>query len=131
MKCKDCTACKRGYFKSVPDAYVCTGVPEPFVIGSYVDAECTAYPEKNNTPEQSKCKYVVACYTSASSIMFKIFDTRTEATLYINERSCAIYTHIVNEDDSNIDVNCNCRDAYARVTCGDTFWSWKLCEVKF
>ena len=51
MKCKDCSACHKGYFKSKPDDYVCTGVCEPFVI-SNIDNECTEYPEKNkeNTP---------------------------------------------------------------------------------
>ena len=51
MKCKDCDACYKGYFKSKPDDYVCIGVYEPFVI-SNIDNECTEYPEKNkkNTP---------------------------------------------------------------------------------
>ena len=51
MKCKDCSACHKGYFKSKPDDYVCTGVCEPFVIEN-IDKECTEYPEKNkeNTP---------------------------------------------------------------------------------
>ena len=51
MKCKNCDACHKGYFKSKPDDYVCTGVCEPFVIRN-IDNECTEYPEKNkkNTP---------------------------------------------------------------------------------
>ena len=51
MKCKDCDACHKGYFKSKPYDYVCTGVCEPFVIKN-IDKECTEYPEKNkeNTP---------------------------------------------------------------------------------
>ena len=42
MKCKDCDACHKGYFKSKPDDYVCTGVCEPFVIRN-IDNECTEY----------------------------------------------------------------------------------------
>lgn len=42
MKCKDCTACIKGYFKDLPNGYVCTGVPDPFVIVN-VDGECTQY----------------------------------------------------------------------------------------
>ena len=42
MKCKDCDACHKGYFKSKPDDYVCTGVCEPFVIEN-IDKECTEY----------------------------------------------------------------------------------------
>ena len=51
MKCKNCSACHKGYFKSKPNDYVCIGVKEPFVI-SNIDNECTEYPEKNkdNTP---------------------------------------------------------------------------------
>ena len=51
MKCKNCSACHKGYFKSKPDDYVCTGVCEPFVIKN-IDKECTEYPKKNkeNTP---------------------------------------------------------------------------------
>ena len=51
MKCKNCDACHKGYFKSKPDDYVCTGVYEPFVIRN-INNECTEYKEKNkeNTP---------------------------------------------------------------------------------
>lgn len=46
MKCKDCSACHKGYFKSQPDKYVCTGVPEPFVIHD-INRYCTEYPERH------------------------------------------------------------------------------------
>lgn len=46
MKCKDCDACQKGFFRSKPEAYVCTGVSEPFVIDD-INVECTEYPEKN------------------------------------------------------------------------------------
>ena len=55
MKCMECSACKKGWFKSQPDEYVCIGVPEPFVI-SDVNAECTEYPEKRT--ECVKHKYL-------------------------------------------------------------------------
>lgn len=38
MKCRNCSCAKRGYFKSLPEAYVCTGVKEPFVIKDYPNA---------------------------------------------------------------------------------------------
>lgn len=47
MKCKNCSVCKRGWFESLPDAYVCTGVLEPFVIED-IDVECTQYRERRN-----------------------------------------------------------------------------------
>ena len=48
MKCRYCDCAKRGYFKSVPEAYVCTGGKEPFVISNYPDAECTEYKDKKH-----------------------------------------------------------------------------------
>ena len=42
MKCRECNACHKGYFKSKPDAYVCTGVQEPFVIED-INNDCTEY----------------------------------------------------------------------------------------
>lgn len=45
MKCKDCECCHKGYFKSKPEAYVCIGVKEPFVIDD-INVECTEYAER-------------------------------------------------------------------------------------
>ena len=45
MKCRDCDCCHKGWFPSKPDAYVCIGVKEPFVI-SDINWECPEYPEK-------------------------------------------------------------------------------------
>lgn len=45
MRCKECPACTKGYFKSRPDEYVCTGVPEPFIIPD-ITRECPEYPSK-------------------------------------------------------------------------------------
>lgn len=42
MKRIECRCCHRGWLKSQPNSYVCTGVAEPFVI-SDVYAECTEY----------------------------------------------------------------------------------------
>ena len=53
MKCKDCPACKRGWFDYSSTDYICTGVKEPFAIKD-INAECTEY--LNNmfiTPENS------------------------------------------------------------------------------
>lgn len=46
-KCKDCEACKKGFFKSEPNAYVCIGVPKPFIVES-IDNFCSEY---NRTEE--------------------------------------------------------------------------------
>lgn len=42
MRCIDCDCCKKGWFKSKPEEYVCTGVKEPFLI-SNINEECTEY----------------------------------------------------------------------------------------
>lgn len=45
MKCIECDNCRKGWFQSKPEAYVCIGVKEPFVIAD-AGQECTEYPEK-------------------------------------------------------------------------------------
>ncbi len=56
MKCRDCEACKKGWFSSSPDDYVCIGVKDPFVIYD-INAECTEYEDKRNmTAKEYVCK---------------------------------------------------------------------------
>lgn len=47
MKCKNCNACQKGFFKSQPNKYVCIGTKNPFVIND-IEQLCTEYPEKSN-----------------------------------------------------------------------------------
>lgn len=47
MKCKECNSCKKGWFTSRPNEYVCIGVKIPFVIAD-INVECTEYPEKRS-----------------------------------------------------------------------------------
>lgn len=54
MKCRDCSNARRGWFKSLPEAYVCIGVKHPFVINNYPDAECTEYKDKYEESTISK-----------------------------------------------------------------------------
>lgn len=42
MKCSECAACRKGWFSSRPNNYVCTGVKEPFIIKD-INQECTEY----------------------------------------------------------------------------------------
>jgi len=53
MKCIECDCCYKGWFSSRPDAYVCIGVKEPFIIPD-VNAECTEYPEKRTVHVKHK-----------------------------------------------------------------------------
>lgn len=48
MKCINCNCCHKDFFHYAPDAYVCTGVKEPFIIND-INAECTEYADKRNT----------------------------------------------------------------------------------
>ena len=41
-KCKDCDCCRKGYFKSKPNEYVCIGVKNPFMIKD-INEPCTEY----------------------------------------------------------------------------------------
>ena len=47
MKCKHCDCAKKGFFSSLPESYVCTGVKEPFVI-SDINMECTEYEDRKD-----------------------------------------------------------------------------------
>ena len=42
MICKECDSCRKGFFRSQPDSYVCIGVKTPFVIDD-IYSNCTAY----------------------------------------------------------------------------------------
>lgn len=42
MKCKDCHACKKGFWAIKPEAYICIGVKEPFEIND-INNECTEH----------------------------------------------------------------------------------------
>ena len=55
MKCMDCDCCRKGFFESKPEVYVCIGVKEPFVIDN-IEKECTEYPEKNKCTAISTIK---------------------------------------------------------------------------
>lgn len=59
MKCRECEHAKRGWFKSVPEAYVCIGTKEPFVISNYPDAECTEYPDLKNKKLPTEDLFVI------------------------------------------------------------------------
>ena len=56
MKCKECSCCKKGWFKTNPDAYACIGVKEPFVIND-IEVDCTEYPEKRNEKVKRKTNF--------------------------------------------------------------------------
>lgn len=48
MKCRECDCCRKGYFQSKPESYVCIGVKEPFLIDD-INVECTEYEYKKDS----------------------------------------------------------------------------------
>lgn len=42
MKCKECVCCRKGWFLSSPNDYVCIGVKNPFIINN-INEECSEY----------------------------------------------------------------------------------------
>ena len=70
MKCKDCSACRKGFFKSDPESYVCIGVKEPFIVDN-IDHACTEYPEKNkDTREEDRIKKLIQFIEESNNIVF-------------------------------------------------------------
>lgn len=73
MKCKECSACKQGFFTSKPDKWVCTGVKEPFIVDD-INMICTEYTEV--ITENPEIKWNVYYYDINKQKMadFNIFD---------------------------------------------------------
>jgi len=73
LKCRNCSACKQGFFKSKPDKWVCTGIPEPFIVDD-INVSCTEYPE--NKKDGCLMKWNVYIYDVNQQKMadFNIFD---------------------------------------------------------
>lgn len=45
MKCKDCSACRLGFFKSFPESYACLGTRHPFILQG-INKVCCLYDEE-------------------------------------------------------------------------------------
>ena len=58
MKCKECKCCKKGWFRSSPDTYVCIGVKHPFEIKD-INVECTEYEEYRNKKHEVKIEHAM------------------------------------------------------------------------
>ena len=55
MKCKDCDSCRKGFWASKPDAYICIGVQEPFEILD-IESECTEYARQSQVTQSTFIK---------------------------------------------------------------------------
>ena len=73
MKCKKCTCCKKGFFKSEPNKYVCTGVPEPFIINN-INNKCVVpgSTSPTKTPEPDNKTQIKVNTLDTQTIIFVI-----------------------------------------------------------
>lgn len=98
-RCKTCDYAKRGFFASVPEAYVCIGVKEPFVISDYPNAKCSAYPLSLVDTTPSTIPDYYACPFDKYESPIKVFQQiRTEYDNEIFKAVQSVYTD-VNKDE--------------------------------
>lgn len=89
MKCKSCSSCRKGYFESKPDKYVCIGVKEPFVIED-INNECTEYPEKNRELNNKNNVHIKHISLNVSEEIRHILPDTLEKDLQDNEVICPV-----------------------------------------
>ena len=106
MKCKDCGCCHKGWFSSEPEAYVCIGVKEPFVIDN-IYSDCTEYVDRAASDKVE----VVRCPHCDESYYQELYSTTT--CLY----SPAIYKDgkLISNNPNTTSVACQC------LSCGKAF----------
>ena len=83
MKCRECSCCHKGYWRSSPDVYVCTGVKEPFEIND-INQECSEYTEKREVILLKSCPF---CGGEAEIIINKSNQGQT-ASIQCTKCSC-------------------------------------------
>ena len=101
MKCRECSACNKGWFKSKPNDYVCTGVKEPFVIND-INVECTEYPEKRRKNKCLEDCLVIGVDLSndgnALTVARRIKDNKLEVLkVFRNDEAYDLYEKLVGE----------------------------------
>jgi len=67
--CKECDCCRKGFFKSKPEAYVCIGAKNPFEIKD-INAPCTESREPKKKPvmtESEAIDYLLSRYLVVGS----------------------------------------------------------------
>ena len=87
MNCKKCSSCKKGFFKSQPDAYVCIGVKNPFIIKD-INAPCTEY---GSTKKASDTKELInAAFFPTTTKEAELLDIIDKQAAEIEEQDQAI-----------------------------------------
>lgn len=101
MKCRECSACHKGWFKSRPNEYVCTGVPEPFVIYD-INAECTEYKDLKEKKMPTEDLLVIGFDNAingdqaALSIMRIRGDKSEVVNMFYGKEAYEMYKHLTN-----------------------------------
>lgn len=106
MKCKDCDCCRKGWFQSKPDAYVCIGVKEPFVIDN-IHGDCTEYSDKTIS---NKVKGVMCPHCDAS-----YFQVLYQTTTCVYAPSIYKDGELISKTPNTIRLVCHC------LNCGKDF----------
>ena len=106
MKCKDCGCCRKGWFESRPDSYVCTGVKEPFIIDN-IYSDCTEYSDRaaSNNVEVVRCQY---CDESYYQVLYKTTTCVYSPIIYKNGE-------LISKIPNTVRLVCNC------LSCGKDF----------
>lgn len=98
MKCKDCEAAVKDFFKCAPDKYVCIGVKEPFVIED-TNVECTEYPVAKVTVSVIKEPEPVKPYVDNNGIYIPYeYDPRYHKLLISKELFVEAYNKWIKND---------------------------------
>lgn len=100
MECKNCNACKLGFFKSKPSSYVCTGVKEPFVINN-INQVCTEYENKkdSNIKQLDTSENILRNLVNVVNTLLHIVDCSSYEILNECKESMKQIQKHYNEDD--------------------------------
>ena len=98
MKCNECKYCYKGWFKSNPDGYVCTGVPEPYPIEN-INRECTEYKKKTEDLRTEDCLILGFDRSDVDDTMLTVSRIDGKGTvlvnLFDNEEALEIYKRLI------------------------------------
>lgn len=101
MKCKECNCCHKGWFKSRPNEYICTGVSEPFAIYD-INAECTEYKDLKNKKMPTEDLLVIGFDNAPNGDHAALSITRVRGNkaevvnVFYDKEAYEMYKHLTN-----------------------------------
>lgn len=137
MRCAECPHCRKGFFESKPEAWVCTGVKNPFVIDD-INHECTEYSElrkvRSDLPEfwDEENKEIVTAETIKDSGSTTEFDTGAHRDAREGKGRCdliplEVMSKYIGDDGTDLVLDCiadfqktnNTKHLYDALACFD------------